>query len=148
MTQVEQILAATHYATLSTVDKHGQPWAAPVHYAFDGIDTFYWWSSTTSQHSRNIEQNSNVYITIFDSAAPEGTAVGLYVRAQAGLVGDDELDRGMEQYNATTDHFKLSRQNTTGEAPYRLYQAKLSTMQVNGGAEIDGYHQDIRRDVL
>jgi len=27
-------------------------------------------------------------------------------------------------------------------------QAKLSTMQVNSGVEIDGYHQDIRRDAL
>ena len=145
--QVQTILARVRYATISTTDEYGKAWAAPVWYVKDDQLTIYWWSSTSAQHSKNIERSSDAYITIFDSSAPEGDGLGVYIRAQAGLVADEELDRVIALYNQSTKLFKLSRENTSGGAPTRLYRAVPDTIQVNDGIETDGYYQDVRRDI-
>jgi uncharacterized protein YhbP (UPF0306 family) len=145
--QIKNILSTVRYATISTADEKGKAWAAPVWYVFDETNTLYWWSPTNSQHSQNIERNSEVYITIFNSTAPEGEGLGLYIRANAEKVPDDKLDKIIELYNSTTTQFKLNRENTTDNAPTRLYQAEPITIQVNDGTETDGFYQDIRRNV-
>lgn len=86
----KNILETIRYATISSVDNKNRPWAAPVWYVFDEDYNIYWWSPIDSQHSKNIEYNSNIYITVFDSTAPEGDGFGLYMRAEAGVVADDE----------------------------------------------------------
>lgn len=145
--QTKDIFSRIRYATLSTADENGKAWAAPVWYVFDEQQTLYWWSPVNSQHSRNIERSSEVYITIFNSTAPEGEGLGLYVRAKAEQVPDEKLDEVIKQYNSTTKKFKLNRENTTGNAPTRLYQATPITIQVNDSVETDGFYQDIRLDV-
>lgn len=141
---VRNILSTVRYATLSTVDAGGKAWAAPVWYVFDEQQMLYWWSPTNSQHSRNIERAGEVYITIFNSTAPEGEGLGLYIRAKAGLVPDEKLNEAIERYNGTTTQFKLSRENTTGNAPTRLYQADPIIVWINDGFEQDGYYADKR----
>lgn len=88
--KVKILLQTVRYATVSTVDKDGEPWAAPVWYVFDDDYNVHWWSPIDSQHSKNIAHDPNVYIAIFDSTAPEGDGFGLYMRAEAGVVADDE----------------------------------------------------------
>ena len=141
------ILSGVRYATISTTDENGKVWAAPVWYVFDKQKNLYWWSSTASQHSKNIEQDGEAYITIFNSSAPEGEGLGLYIRANVGQVPDKKLDEIIELYNSTTTQFKLDRGNTTGDAPTRLYRAIPASIQINDGIETDGYYQDVRRDV-
>lgn len=141
------ILSSIRYATISTVDDNGKAWAAPVWYVYDDKQTIYWWSPTATQHSKNIERNDDVYITIFDSTAPEGEGLGLYIRAKASIVPDEKLERVIDLYNQSTKIFKLNRENTTGDAPTRLYEALPDTIQINDGIEEDGFYQDIRRDI-
>ena len=145
--EVQSIVKRVRYATISTVDESGSPWAAPVWYVYDNQNNIYWWSPVDSQHSRNIMLNDRVYITIFDSSAPEGDGVGLYIRANASKVPDDELDSVIEIYNAATTKFKLDLSNTTGNAPTRLYKAVPITIQINDGVESDGFYKDIRKDI-
>lgn len=90
---VRKILNSSRYATISTVDADGNPWAAPAWYVRDENMNVYWWSPIESHHSKNIEPNPNVYVTIFDSAAPEGYGLGLYIRAVASSIDDDELEQ-------------------------------------------------------
>lgn len=145
--QVKNILSNVRYATLSTADKNGKAWAAPVWYVFDDNNALYWWSPVNSQHSKNVKRSGEVYITIFNSTASEGEGLGLYIRAEAEQVPSEKLDEVIGRYNNTTTKFKLSRENTTGNAPTRLYQATPTTIQVNDGTETDGFYQDIRLDV-
>ncbi|MFO0920837.1 MAG: pyridoxamine 5'-phosphate oxidase family protein [Candidatus Saccharimonadales bacterium] len=145
---IKNILSTIRYATISTVDDNGKAWAAPVWYVFDETNMLLcWWSPINSQHSQNIERNDEVYITIFNSTTPEGEGLGLYIRANAKKVPDDKLDKVIDLYNSTTTQFKLNRENTTNNAPTRLYQADPITIQINDGIETDGFYQDIRRDV-
>lgn len=141
------ILSSVRYATISTADENGKGWAAPVWYVFDEEKNLYWWSSIDSQHSKNIGRDGEVYITIFNSSAPEGEGLGLYIRANAEQVPDEKLDKVIELYNSTTTQFKLDRENTTGNAPTRLYQATPTSIQVNDGIETDGFYQDIRHNL-
>lgn len=147
LTKYDKNLLKVRYATISTVDESGSPWAAPVWYVHDDQNNIYWWSPVDSQHSRNITLNGQAYITIFDSSSPEGDGVGLYISANSSQVTSDELDNVIEIYNAVTTKFKLDLSNTTGDAPTRLYKAVPITMQINDGVESNGFYKDIRKDI-
>ena len=145
--EVDDILSQNHCATISSVGVDTRPWAAPVWFAYDNQRHLYWWSSKNSQHSQNIDLNNEVYITIFNSQAPEGKGAGVYIRATAEVVPDNELDLAVEIYNQSTTLFKLNRENTTNEAPTRLYRAKPIRIQINDSREMGVFYEDIRRDV-
>lgn len=144
--QVKTLFQSIRYATISTIDSAGRPWAAPVWYVSDD-DTVYWWSPVDSQHSKNIAHNPDVYITIFDSTLPEGDGFGLYLRAGANEVSEDELDSAMDLYNRSTKIFKLNRENCTGDAPTRMYKAVIQQRWVNDGVERDGFYIDQRNQL-
>ncbi|NBU33196.1 pyridoxamine 5'-phosphate oxidase family protein [bacterium] len=144
---VDKILRENRYATVSTVDSEGKPWAAPVWYVYDDDMNIYWWSPSLSQHSKNIKQNANVYITIFDSKVKEGDGIGLYVRAVAREVNDSELDVAINSYNNSTEIFKLSRDNCTANAPTRLYVAVPSESWLNRGKDEGEFYIDFREEV-
>jgi uncharacterized protein YhbP (UPF0306 family) len=144
--RVKTLLQAIRYATISTIDKDGRPWAAPVWYVFDDSN-IYWWSPIEAQHSKNIADNPAVYITVFDSTVPEGDGFGLYMRAEAGLLADGALDSVIGLYNQSTKIFKLSSGNCTGNAPTRIYKATVTQRWVNDGVEQDGFYVDKRVQV-
>jgi nitroimidazol reductase NimA-like FMN-containing flavoprotein (pyridoxamine 5'-phosphate oxidase superfamily) len=140
----KEILKQIRYATLSTVDETGAPWAAPVWYVCDDNFDIYWWSPTEAQHSKNINSNPNIYVTIFDSTLPEGEGVGLYLRAQASEISDGELDAAIERYNNSTKIFKLDKANCTANAPTRIYKALIEESWTNDGVSQDGFYIDKR----
>lgn len=142
--KVKKILEQIRYATISSVDNDGKPWAAPVWYVFDKHQNIYWWSPVESQHSKNIANNPNVYITVFDSTVSEGEGFGLYMRANASVVSDDGLDSAIDLYNQSTKVFKLDRENCTGNAPTRVYKSTIDRRWVNDGVEQDGFYIDKR----
>lgn len=140
----KNILEKIRYATVSTVDETGAPWAAPVWYVFDDNLDIYWWSPTEAQHSKNINTNPNIYVTVFDSTLPEGEGVGLYLRAYASEISDDELNVAIERYNSSTKIFKLDRENCTGSAPTRIYKAVTKEGWTNDGVTKNGFYVDKR----
>ncbi len=143
-TKGKEILEKIRYATISSVDETGMPWAAPVWYVFDKNFDIYWWSPQGAQHSKNIASNPNVYITIFDSSAPEGEGVGLYLRAQANPLDEKYLDDAIELYNTSTKVFKLDQENCTDNAPTRVYKAITKEGWTNDGETKDGFYIDKR----
>lgn len=142
--KVKTLLQTIRYATISTIDSDGKPWAAPVWYVFDEDHNIYWWSPIEAQHSKNIIDNPSVYITVFDSTVPEGDGFGLYMRAEAGVAADDELDSPISLYNQSTKIFKLDRENCTSNAPTRIYKATVIQRWVNDGVERNGFYIDRR----
>jgi nitroimidazol reductase NimA-like FMN-containing flavoprotein (pyridoxamine 5'-phosphate oxidase superfamily) len=93
------IIEASRYMVLATADTNGRPWSSPVYFAHAGYTRFYWVSSPEAVHSRNIATRSDVGIAIFDSTAPIGTGQGVYLRARADEVSDDERDQGIEVFS-------------------------------------------------
>jgi general stress protein 26 len=88
--KVKDILSKIMYATVATVSREGQPWNAPVYTAYDEQYNFYWASWPETQHSKNIAENPNVFIVIFDSTAKEGTGEGVYIQAKVEMLKNTE----------------------------------------------------------
>ena len=91
-----QILASNLYMTLATADDAGRPWASPVWYAAapDWTELF-WVSRPQTRHSRNLEARPELAIVIFDSTAAVYTGQAVYNDATAGIVPEEDLERGV-----------------------------------------------------
>ena len=75
--RVREILSRIMYLTIATVSKDGEPWNTPVYSSFDEQFNFFWVSSPLAKHSKNIKENNNVFLVVYDSTTPEGTGGGV-----------------------------------------------------------------------
>jgi nitroimidazol reductase NimA-like FMN-containing flavoprotein (pyridoxamine 5'-phosphate oxidase superfamily) len=92
----ESVIRTNRYLVLGTCSAEGNPWVAPVEYAVDKHDRFYWVSARNTVHSQHILQNPKTAFVIFDSAPEYGTAQGLYASALAEELQGQELAFGCE----------------------------------------------------
>lgn len=149
MTDVEKaktILSKIRYINIASVSVDGQPWNTPVSAFFDDQLNFYWASWKENQHSKNIRSNPNIFLTVYDSTAAEGTGEGVYMQAKAFELSDpDEINRAL----AFRDKKKKARQaeEYLGEYPRRLYKAVPEKFWLNGDGEISGNFVDVRIEV-
>ncbi|HTE22270.1 MAG TPA: pyridoxamine 5'-phosphate oxidase family protein [Candidatus Limnocylindria bacterium] len=88
--RAKEILQKIIYATIATASKDGKPWNSPVRHTYDKDLNIYWFSDKEGHHSRNVRQNENVFIVIYDSTVPEGQGEGVYFEAKAYEVNDPE----------------------------------------------------------
>ena len=123
------------YLTLATVDESASPWNAPVYSAFDQQYHFYWMSALSSQHSKNIRLNGNVFSVIYDSTAPEGTGFGVYIRGHARDLNTsdvDEINHGIAVMGARIHRTDLPpASNYLPPFPRRVYQFIPDQIWVN-----------------
>ena len=123
------VLAHTAYVVLATADADGNPWATPVWFAHEGLDRVFWVSWPGSRHSELLEARPAVALTVFDSTATPGEGTAFYATATARRVPDDQLDEGLEVYNAESKAQGLdgfTRERLNGEARLRLYVAEIT----------------------
>jgi len=73
-----RVIDANHYMTLATQDADGRPRLSPLYYTCARYSDFYWVSSPTAHHSRNLGSRPDVEIVIFDSSAPVGQGEAVY----------------------------------------------------------------------
>jgi nitroimidazol reductase NimA-like FMN-containing flavoprotein (pyridoxamine 5'-phosphate oxidase superfamily) len=127
------IIEASRYMVLATADANGGPWPSPVYFAHDDYTCFYWVSSPEAIHSRNIATRSDVGIAIFDSTVPIGTGQGVYLRARAAEVSDDERDHGIEVFSRRSQaHGGVAwiSADVQGDAELHLYRALVDEYSI------------------
>ena len=93
------IIDDNKYMVLATADRAGQPWASPVWYAPAGYREFIWVSDPNTTHSRNLEARRELSLVIFDSSAPLGTGVGVYMTAVAEQLAADERAEAIDVFS-------------------------------------------------
>jgi pyridoxine/pyridoxamine 5'-phosphate oxidase len=130
-----RVIDANAYLTVATADAEGRPWATPVWFAARGLREFVWVSRTTTRHSRNIADRPEVAIAVFDSTTPIGSAIAVYVEATAAIVEGDAADLAdaLAVFNERTAARGIpswSESQVTGEALFRLYRVRASTVWV------------------
>jgi Pyridoxamine 5'-phosphate oxidase len=140
------LIDANSYMTIATADRAGRPWPSPVWYAHASYQEFFWISSPSARHSRNLAERSQAGIVIFDSRSPVGNPQAVYLTVTAQEMAGDEVARGISVYSARSlalagrpwalDHVRAP-------APLRLYRARVSELFV-----IDGFDQRIRADLF
>jgi pyridoxine/pyridoxamine 5'-phosphate oxidase len=125
---VETIIDANLYMVLATADESGRPWAAPVYYAHADFREFFWVSSPTSNHSRNLAVRPELGIVIFDSQVPISTGQGVYMTAVGEQVADADVERGMDVFSRRSllhGGVAWTPQDVRGEPAIRLYRATV-----------------------
>lgn len=146
--KAKNIISKILYITIATASKDGKPWNSPVYSAFDENYNFFWTSSPLAQHSRNIEENNDVFIVIYDSTVREGAGEGVYIQAKAfELNGEKEIERALQFLYARKNKPAKPVSEFVGGSPRRVYKAVPGKFWINTDEKIDGYHVDKRVEV-
>jgi nitroimidazol reductase NimA-like FMN-containing flavoprotein (pyridoxamine 5'-phosphate oxidase superfamily) len=130
--QARAIIDATLYLVLGTSDSQGRPWTSPVYFAPTGDRTFIWMSATDARHSRHLAERPHVSIVVFDSTVPPYHGRAVYAVGEARELAGSALDQALRVFprHGGSDATPVTRQEVTGQAPYRMYQAVASDVWV------------------
>ncbi|HVI21225.1 MAG TPA: pyridoxamine 5'-phosphate oxidase family protein [Bacillus sp. (in: firmicutes)] len=149
--RAKEIIEKILYITIATASKDGTPWNSPAYSAFDQDYNFYWASDQNGQHSKNIAENDNVFIVIYDSTVPEGTGKGVYIQAKAYKLEDPkDIEYGLKYLEGRVNRKKDPKTRIAefqGENPRRVYKAIPEKVWMNGDGDINGKYIDIRMEV-
>ncbi|MBC7836535.1 pyridoxamine 5'-phosphate oxidase family protein [Acetobacteraceae bacterium] len=146
--RAKEIISKIIYMTIASVSKDGQPWNTPVYCAFDEVYNFYWASWKENQHSKNIAENQDIFIVIYDSAAPEGTGEGVYIKAKAQALTDPKDIEQAAKYTFGRKGGKPRKpEEYLGDYPRRMYKAIPEKFWMNGDGDIDGNYIDVRVEI-
>jgi uncharacterized protein YhbP (UPF0306 family) len=147
--RAKEIIEKIIYITVASITPEGKPWNSPVYSAYDKDNyIFYWVSPRVAQHSKNIIENPNVFLTIYDSTVPEGTGEGVYIQARAAVVTDlKEAARAI--YLLYTRKKKALRDINRffDLRPRRIYKAIPEKAWLNSAERINDESIDIRVEI-
>lgn len=149
-TQAKKVISDILYITIATCDKNGQPWNTPVYSAFDKSYHFYWASWNKNQHSKNIKENKNVFVVIYDSTVPEGAGFGVYMRGRARqLEAKDigEIVKALKLLYSRTSKKHRKPEEFLGLLPRRIYTFTPEQVWVNDEGTVKGNFVDSRIDI-
>jgi len=146
--EAASIIKKILYINIASITPEGKPWNTPVYCAFDKELNYYWFSWKNNQHSINIRDNADVFVTVYDSTVPEGTGFGVYFLGKAY-----ELSNPKEMLHAIAVGY--ARVKKKGRAikeflthyPRRIYKFVPEKVWVNGDGEIEGNFIDVRTEL-
>ncbi|MGE5309450.1 MAG: pyridoxamine 5'-phosphate oxidase family protein [Sphaerimonospora mesophila] len=132
-----EILRKIRYATIATADRSGKPWNSPVAHEYDNQLNIYWFSDKENQHSRNVRENEDVFIVIYDSTVPEGDGEGVYIEAKAEELTDPNEILSVRQIKKG-ENYKGSPGEFFGDAIRRVYKAVPQRVWMNDAEVKEG----------
>jgi len=143
-----EVIKNIEYLNISTVTPEGLPWGTPVYTSYDNELNFYYVSWKENQHSKNINFNSNAFVTIYDSTVKSGTGFGVYF---SGTLEESTnpltIGKGIL---ALYKRAKLEVEDVTkflSKYPRRVYVFTPNKVWVNGDNKIEGSTIDTREEV-
>lgn len=143
-----KIIKKIEYINIASITPEGLPWNSPVYTAFDKDLNFYWLSYKKNQHSINVRNNPNVFVTIYDSTVPTGTGVGLYFKGHAHeITNSKEMIIGLTVVYKRSKHKMRDIVEFLTHFPRRVYRFTPSKAWINGDGDIEGNFIDIRTEL-
>lgn len=147
--KAKEIIEKIQYITIATCSRDGVPWNTPVYSAYDEDYNFYWISWRENQHSKNIRENNQVFLVIYDSTVPEGEGEGVYIKAKACELNDEEeIEYGLKYLDERIN--KLGRHTVSqfrDNMPRRVYKAVREQAWMNAEGDINGEYIDKRVEI-
>jgi len=127
-----ELLDANRYLTLGTVSRRGRPWVSPVYFSWRPGWEFLWVSAAGAEHSRNLAARPAVSFTVFDSTVPAYHGRAVYGVGEGREVPAGALDDALPGYPGPPARggSPLTREDLTGDSPWRLYQATAAELWV------------------
>ncbi len=148
--RAKEVIQKILYLTIATANNKKEPWNSPVYSAFDENYNFYWASWAENQHSKNIRENKNVFVVIYDSTVPSGTGFGVYMKGKAHQLEKENLD----EIKSAIDVLYRRKNKTPrrpeeflGEYPRRIFKFVPEQIWVNDDGDINGNYVDIRIEI-
>lgn len=97
--KIEQFLSNEYYMVIATLLGDGTPWAVPVRILKrEGAKIFEWDSKLDTEHSKSLEGESRMAITIFRKF--EDAQIGFYAKGHGQLVQVNDNDSGRYRFTA------------------------------------------------
>lgn len=142
------IISKIEYINIASITPEGLPWNSPVYTAFDKDLNFYWLSWKKNQHSINVKNNPNVFVTIYDSTVPTGTGVGIYFSGKAyELTNPIEMIKALATVYNRSKHKLRDVKEFLTHFPRRVYRFTPEKAWINGDSDIKGNVIDIREEL-
>lgn len=148
--RAKEIIKRVIYITIATASKDGQPWNSPVYSAYDKNYNFFWASWKDNQHSKNIAENKNIFLVIYDSTVPQGAGEGVYVKAKAQELREEKEIRealALLYTRKNEDPQKRKPAEFLGNYPRRVYKAVPEKFWMNSDGNVSGNYIDTRVEV-
>lgn len=148
--RAKDVIKRILYITIATSSRRCVPWNSPVYSAYDENYNFYWASYTENKHSKNIRENKEVFIVIYDSTVPEGTGFGVYMKGEARQLDKNdvkEIKNAIKLLYARKGNKSRKASEFLGTFPRRIYKFVPERIWVNGDGEINGNFIDTRVEI-
>ena len=149
--KAKRIIQRILYITIATTSKNGQSWNSPVYSAFDENYNFYWASWRENRHSKNIKENNNIFLVIYDSTVPEGTGEGVYIQTKAYQLEDPkEIENALKYLDGRVNKKKDPTTRVAefqGDKPRRIYKAIPEKIWMNDVGNVNGNYIDKRIEI-
>lgn len=144
----KEIIEKIEYLNISSITEEGLPWGSPVYCSYDSDLNFYWLSWKENQHSKNIRNNSNIFVTIYDSTIPTSTGVGVYLTGKAyELSNPVDIVIGLKCIYSRSKHKMKDVIMFLTSYPRRVYKFVPERAWINGEGEIEGNYIDNRTEL-
>ena len=85
---IAQLVKGQSTLAVATCGTDGSPRSAPLFYLADDDLQLYWFSSSSSEHSRNLKKNPSAAVTIYRPTEKWREIRGVQMRGTAALVAD------------------------------------------------------------
>lgn len=148
LSKSKEIIEKIEYLNIASITPEGLPWNSPVYCAYDKELNFYWLSWKENQHSKNIRNNSNVFVTIYDSIVPASTGVGIYFQGKAHELNNPiEILTGIKCVYLRSKHKMRDVAMFLTSYPRRVYKFAPEKIWINGTGQIDENPIDVRTEL-
>ena len=96
---IEAIINSNTLLSMASIKDGKESWINTVYYAYDPQLIFYFLTSPTTQHSKNIEKHPSVAVSIFDTHQnPTDKKSGIQLFGSCHRVVDEEVAEGLRLY--------------------------------------------------
>ena len=102
---VRDLLKSQSTLALATSAEDGTPLVAPLFYIVEDDLRMYWFSSASSEHSKNVERTGSGAVTVYRPTERWNEICGVQMTGKVSVVEDRELRRAVER--EYTERFQL-----------------------------------------
>lgn len=142
------ILKNILYMNVATVCPDGTPWNTPVYWSYSPDFHLYWMSWKENQHSLNISDNGQVFVTVYDSSVPFGDGYGVYLQGTARvLTSPTQIAQAFVSHYGRTNRRKRAVKLFLTTYPRRVYEFVPIRAWVNENGTYQRHFVDVREEL-
>lgn len=126
---------------------NNHPWVCNVHYYSDDDFNIYWISTPERRHSKEIEQNPNVSITVkvHEDTPDEKYVIGISAEGAAEMMDDEDAEEIAKKYISKLDKIPtLFEDIKSGRNPHKFYRLKTQNIVL---FDVKNFPDDPRQEI-